>query len=281
MSLIKQRVIWDDNGTLKDLSPELNDAFAQDVTLPLVAAEDKIYIGSELPFNHRYIRLGSTANGNASAVSAEIWDSNEWQSAVDVVDQTASGGASLARSGILSFSVERNQSWAQEDTTEDIPALATLKIYDLYWCRLTFSGDLTAGTVLSYIGHKFSDDDTMAAYYPDLLRSEVLAGFEAGKTDWDDQHIIAAEECVRFLRKRKAIVDSNQVLDWREFELAAIHKTAEIIYTAFGSDYEALRDKARSKFMEEMNRGIFTIDRDEDGRVDDEERTFHVGFVRT
>lgn len=281
MSVITQRVIWDDNGTLKDLSASLNRYHANPETIPLVAAEDKLYIGSELPFNHRYVNM-TTANTAASIISSiEVWSGSAWVGVVDIIDQTQLGSATFGQSGIFSFSVARNSSWSQEATTEDVTGLSSLKIYNLYWMRLTFSADLDAGTQINYIGHKFSDDSALAPNgYRDLERADVKTGYEAGKTNWDEQHIAAAEEILRFLKKNRTIWSANQVLDWGQFEQPSIHKTAEIAFRGFGDDFATERNEAKKLFETTMNQGVFVVDRDEDGKVDERERRFTMTLGR-
>lgn len=278
--LKNQRIIWDDNGTLTDVSKELNDVYAQDVTFALVAADDKLYIGSDLPFNHRYF-LVNTANDEAATVSSvEIWDGSAWQAAVDVVDETLSSGSTLAKSGIIRWVVDRNKSWGQESTTEDIAELATLKIYDLYWVRLTFSANLAAGTKLRYVGHKFSDDNDFKAMYPDLLVSDIKTAFESGKTNWDEQHIAASEAVIKELRRKKLLWSPNQVLDPDQFREASAYKCAEIIYSVFGDDYEDQRKLAGARFYKELDVPNLSLDKNENGKLDDFERRTSAGILR-
>lgn len=277
--LINQRIIWKDNLTLKDMSVELNDLTAGTYVIPFVTAEDKIYIGSDLPFNHRYFAV-SVANDVASVASVEIWTGSAWESAVDVLDQTSSGGKTMKVSGILSWTPERNSAWGIEETTEDIPDLSTLKIYNMYWARLSFSGNHTAGSALSYVGHKFANDADLAGFYPSLNTSDVKGAFATGKTSWDDQHVLAAEEIVRHLRKKKEIRSSNQIVDWEQYNHAGVHKLAEIIYSSFGDDYEDHRKRAEISFNKAINLGVHQIDRDGDGRLDTRERMSNSGLFR-
>lgn len=279
--LINQRIIWSDNGTLKDMSVALNDLTAQTYTLPLVAAEDKIYIGSDLPFNHRHF-IVSTANDVASVVTVEFWTGSAWVSAVDVLDQTSVSGVSLAQSGIISWTPERNDSWGIEDSTEDIPQLSTLKIYDMYWARLTFSANLKATTALKYVGHKFAKDGDLAPHgYPDLNLSAIKAMFESGKTDWNEQHVGAAEAVIQYLRQKYLIQSRNQILNWEQFNVAAVHKVAEIIYSSFGPDYEERRALADKKYYQSINLGLTEVDTNQDGKRDPYEAIRSYGLVRT
>jgi hypothetical protein len=71
------------------------------------------------------------------------------------------------------------------------------------------------------------------------------------------------------------------VLDPSRFELASIQKTAEIIFSSMGDDYEDQRKLAYSKFKAMMGSPVKDIDRNEDGRHDVYERPANVGIFRT
>lgn len=278
--LSNQRIIFDDGGTLKDKSVELNNLFTQNATVDLAVTTDYLYIGSDLPFNHRYFQV-STANTTASVMSVQIWDGNSWADAVDVIDQTSASGKTLAQSGIISWARDRDSSWGQESTTENVTGLTSLKIYDLYWVRLKVSASLSATTALSYVGHRFATDDELGGYYPDLVQSDVMTAFETGKTDWNEQHVLAAEEIIQDIRRKRIAWNRNQVLDWEQFAPAAVHKVASIIMAGFGNDYKEARVSVLADYAKAMNLKIFTVDQDEDGRADDDEKRWDGGIVRT
>jgi hypothetical protein len=278
--LVNQRVIWKDNTTLKDMSLELNNLSSGNYTVALNSAQDNIYIGSDLPFNHRHFIVNS-ANAVSSVVSVEIWDGSAWVDAVDVLDQTSVDGATLAQSGIISWATERTSGWSKEETTEDISDLSTLKIYDMYWVKLTFTASFTSTTSLSYIGHKFATDDDLGIYgYPELNSASMKAAYETGKLTWEEQHVAAAEQVVRYLRKKAVIQSRNQIFDWEQFNEAATHKLAELIYFSFGDDYEERRKAAENKYYAAMNLGIFQVDRNITGRLEPEEKVRNYGLVR-
>lgn len=284
--LFKQRIIHGDNGVLKDISVPLNDLLSgQTAALPIVAAQDFLYIGCDLPFTNRFFRMGSVVNAALSAISEiAIWDGGNWVPAVDVIDQTSAAAATLARNGVVSWTTPRNSGWGQEASTENMTGsgLTTLKIYDFYWVRLRFSVDLTAGTLLEYMDFEFSNDADLGGYYPDLVNPAVMAAFKAGKTNWTDQHCLAAEEIIVYLRRKQFIWSPSQLLNWQQFTLASIHKCAEIIYSAFpGDDFEDRRALADKKYHTAMNQGSFEVDRNEDGRVEPCERRFQAGLSRS
>lgn len=281
LSLSFQRIILDDNGTLVDKSVDWNNFKQNTATLPIVSAEDKLYIGSEWPFNHRYFDV-SVVNSQAASVSVELWDGNSWNAAVDVIDQTASGGVSLAQSGYISWNQDIDSvRWNLEDDSEDVTELSTLRIYDKFWARLSWSADLDVTTALNYVGFKFSEDADLDVDYPDLNLSTVKDAFQSGKTDWNEQHFRAAEEVLHYLRSKNMIWSANQVIDWEQFNLAATHKVAEIIMSSFGDDYEDNRKLSRKRFFENINLGAAKrLDVNQDAVMDPRERRFVTGLVR-
>jgi hypothetical protein len=265
--LTSNRIIWKDNATLRDLSLSLNDLYTGTETIAFVAAEDAIYIGGDLPFGNRYFEVG-TANTNTASVSVSIWDGNAFSAVAETLDQTSVGGKTLAQSGIISWNIDRDKQFSQEDTTEDISDLSTLKLYDLYWVKLTFSADLSASTALKYVGFKFARDEDLAGRYPDLNRSDTKTAFSASKTTWNDQHILAAEEIIRDLRKKREIISPNQILDYEVFTQPAVHKVAEIIMNSFGKDFIDQKEQARKDYQTLLNKLSFQVDANADGRLE-------------
>lgn len=268
--LANSRVIWGDNGTLKDLSVALNNYFSDTAVIDFVAADDYLYLGSDVPFNHRYFSM-KVVNALDSEATVEIWDGNSWVPAVDVIDFTGETSKSLGVNGILKWTTDRNKSWTREESTELMTAsgLTTLKIYGMYWVRLSWDNDWTPATELKYIGHRFSNDEDLGGHYPDLNRTNVMTAFQAAKTSWEEQHIMAAEKIVSDLRVLRNTWSINQIFEWEPFVEASVHKVAQIIFTAFGEKYAERRDDARDSYKEAlescMDQGQ---DEDEDGHLD-------------
>ena len=272
-----QRIFWSDNGTLNDLSISLSEWRDSTETISYVAAEDYIYIGTELPFNHKHFEI-STANGTTATASVELWDGNAWVAAVDELDLTSTSGASMAASGVLQFTPDREESWVQETDSFDVSGLTGTVIYSFYWARLSFSADITFA--LKYIGNKFADDNDLYGYYPDLNNTTLLSNFESGKTTWDDQHFAAADQIVRDLKKKSLIWSPNQLMDHQLFREAAVHKVAEIIYSSLGEAYLDLRNEARRYYQDAIEVKFFNLDQDRNGRLTARERKQRTGFMR-
>jgi hypothetical protein len=280
MSIITNRVIFSDNAVLTDHTIVLNNYKSGTGSVTVVAAQDGLYIGSTLPFNSRYFDV-STANTNSSAVTVSLWDGNStWNAAVDVRDNTLSSGASLGQSGAITWALDRDKSWGLEDSTEDIPVLSSLKLYDLYWARFTWSADFSASTALKYVGFKFSEDEDLDVEYPELTLSETKTAFQAGKTDWDDQHFRAGEEVIRWLTHKRVMEDPNQILDAERFRGASSHYVAFVAFRAFGDDYKDNRDQAIKDFGIAMKQGLYSIDMNKNTRLDDKEKIRSMRLIR-
>lgn len=275
--LTDQRIVFSDNSSLTDISVNTGNFREGTSSFPYVAADDYLFIGSFLPFNHKHFDL-STPNDSSSTVSIDIWDGNQWIAAVDIIDQTALSGASLGQNGIISWSSDiDDSSWNREEKSADVTGLSGTKIYNMYWARFSWSSDLNAGTVIDYVGHKFAKDSEMYDVYPELNNSVVLDSFESGKTDWEEQHYLAADHIIRDLKKDNAIVSADQILDFEIFKEAAIHCAAMKIFWGLGQTEK--HDLAKSKYESFVNVGFLNLDLNRDGRLNINEHAIRQGFL--
>lgn len=270
----KQRVIWSDNGTLVDVSRELGDFRREDVTFSLVYNQDKLYVGAELPFNHKYFNVGTTVNAVASVVSVQLWDGTDWRNTVDLNDGTSDGGKSLGQSGTISWAMDLEQSgWNRQFDSDDITALAGLRIFNLYWARFSWTASLTTGTVLKYIGERFSDDTDLFDQYPDLRATALMTAFASGKTSWREQHLMAAEAIVRQLRRDGIVIRKEQIMDDTLYNDASIHKTAAIIYNGLGNGFSEKWKRAEELYRKSLDIKFHEVDTNASGHADDCEKS--------
>ena len=278
-----QRVIFSDNGTLSDFSFEARDFRGDSIATPIVAAEDKIYIGTTLPFNHKWIEI-STVNDAASVLSVDVWDGESWIPTVSTFDRTDSSGVSLAQSGYIMFTPDRDEAWTREQDSFEVEGLESTEnvneIYQMYWMRLSFSADLHPATSIKYIGHKFSSDDDLYAFYPDLNNSALKTQFKSGKTNWDEQSFMSSQFIIKELKSRSIILNQDQIMDFDLFQEASIHKIAAIIYAALGDDFRDDYKQSLERFNNSMNLKQFNIDKNIDGRLNLAEKAFKTGFNR-
>ena len=276
------RVIFSDNGISSDISRPLAKYRSGSSALTIVASEDAIYIGAILPFNHLYFKLGANVNSLSSEVSIKYYTGVEFVSVVDVNDETAVAGASLAQSGFIQWTTDKDKSWERRDTVHggqvQISELSDITVYDKYWLEIKFSNDLDP-IDLDWIGQIFSDDDDLISEYPDLVRSNMLQAFESGKTDWQEQHARAAELIAKDLVSGRVIGSKEQIIDRDAFKLASVSKTAEIIYQAFGDDYADDRKEARIEYKSRLNKVVFNVDKNENARLDPEEARQQTGWL--
>lgn len=272
------RVIYSDDGTLTDLSTDLSNFHSGTYTFSdFVAAEDYIYIGNIVPFNHFYLKM-DTASIASTTMTVEYWSGNSWQEVVELIDETSG----LTQDGFVTFVPDRDYNWVNANTNgsgQTVTGLTSVTIYDKYWIRISFNNDLTDDSIISWIGQKFSNDDDLGSEYPDLTRSTVLTAFESGKTTWEEQHIRAAEIIVKDLIAKQIIFAKGQILERNSFMLPSISKTAEIIFNAFGDDYLDQKKAAYNEYNARMQKSIYDIDSNLDGELTTGEMSTRQGFL--
>lgn len=279
---MRDRILYSDNGTLVDITDLLYNYHSGSYSFNYIAGEDYIYIGTPLPFNHRYFDL-SSVNALASEVEIEYWADNQWKSVVDKIDETSLSGASFGQSGFIEWTPDREYNWKREHTNDNganiINELSSVTIYDLYWSRISFSSDLTGLTALSFVGQKFCDDNDIGAEYPELVRSNVLNAYKSGKTDWEEQIILASQLMVKDMISKKIIITKDQILDRFRLRDACVSKTAAIIFKAFGDDYTDQRIEAERDYQSRVKADIFNIDTNRNARLDVAEQGLRQGSL--
>lgn len=278
------KVLFKDDTTLSDISVNLDNYYAGTETLPFVAAEDFLYIGSRFPFNHLYFKFG-TANTASSSLTVAVWDGNQWRNTVQTFDETLSGAASFGQDGYITWIPDKQYGWGREDTTstsgnEQVTGLGDITIYDHYWVRFAFSADLDAGTALSWVGNLFTDDNDLGTEFPDLVRTNVLTAWESGKTTWEEQHVHAAKIIAQDLESKKVIVHKSQILDRKDYIPASIMKVAEFAFRGMGPEFVDDRNDSRMEYEKRLNKTIGKIDRDLDGTLDRRELGYIQGRLR-
>lgn len=274
-----QRVLFSDNGTIVDGSFETIDYNAGTLLLNYVAADDKLYVGSFLPFNHKFIKM-SVPNDVASALTVEVWNGKEWISVIDKFDRTAVAGVSLAQDGVIRWSLDREETWAREVDSFDVTGLSTTIIYNMYWARLSWSANLKVTTAISFIGHKFSNDQDLFGNYPSLNNATLLSRWQSGKTTWEQQEIVAADVIIQDLTRRSIIFTADQILEPEIFKEASIHKTAEIIFSAFGDAFKDDALKAKAAYETALDLKNFKTDMNQTGNIEMGERGITTGFMK-
>lgn len=262
--MLNLRCLLSRNGTITDISKDVVDYKKVTKEITFNTAQDFLYIGAYYPFNSKYFNFVVPFLTTLGSFFVKYWTgTNGWKDAVETIDETDG----MTKSGFLSWNPDRDHGWSREHT-EDIDELDSLKIYDLFWTKISFSGvagDRTCS--LDYIGEIFSDDRALGYEFPDLLRTQAMTSFQSGKTDWKDQHAISAKIILDDMRSKKIINFKEQILNRRELELASVSKTAEIIYSSFGQEFQEQKLEAHKEYVSRMNKDIFNIDRSETAQV--------------
>lgn len=272
------RFIYGDNGSISEFTSKVVNYKVDEYTFSYVAGQDYIYIGSDLPFNHFYIKMGSVVNAITSVMSIQYWDGQDWEDVAEVVDETEA----LSKSGFVTFTPDKRKQWQMESTNDQgntIADLSSVKIYDMYWILISFSTNLTANTGIKWIGNIFSDDYDLYSEFPIFNSSALKTAFESGKTDWQEQHIKAASVVIKDLKEKNIIQNAGNILKKEEFNLAAVSKTAQIIFGALGDDYTDDYISAKTEYGERIKNSKYSVDTNNNAILDVKEKDNQVGFM--
>ena len=263
------RTINSDNGTLTDVSI-ISQTTDSTLTAPIVSGEDYTYIGQYLPSNNMFFEI-DTANTNAAVIQIQYWDGTTWRDVVDILDGTSTSSKTLAQSGVIQWSINNNYGWVKaQDTSEDISALSTLTIYNLYWMRFSSSADLSSGSLLDRVTYKFTDADALTQLEPDL--TNIASAW--GVSDWLDQMLLASKHVWHELRNRDLIKGAQNILRFDDVYMATAYRTLAIIYDGLASSNEVYVDKkleALREFKDLLSGSATYYDRNEDSLVNSNE----------
>lgn len=239
---------------------------------------DYIYLLSDLPFNHFYLSIGDVVNYVSANMKVEYYTLNKWIEVVNINDLTNG----LEKSGHVDFTPDRQESWylgSTKDVNDSILDLETIRVYDVYAVRISFDADLAEGVNLNYLGHNFSDDIDLYSEFPIFNDMDFLTSFKSGKTSWEEQSIKAADIIIKDLKAKNVIMGAGQILDRSLFTNASIHKTAELIFSSFGNDYQTQKSEARKEYTARMNMKIFNVDKDNNAIPSAVENTYSQGWL--
>lgn len=276
---VTNRIIYSNNGVLTDISKQvLNYQTGTYAVASFVAAEDYIYFGSIAPFNHFYLKLSAVSAVASNTMTIQYWDGQNWIDSSETIDDTAG----LTTSGYVTFVPSRNNAWLAESTNdrgESVTGLTTKVIYNLFWARIKLSTDVPLGFTLSWAGQKFSDDNDLGSEFPDLVRASMLASFGATKTDWEEQHVKAAEIMVQDLISAAILDFKDEILVREEFILASVMKVAQIIFRGLGDDYKDQMTDSQAEYLKRLDKSVFRSDKNSNAMLDKQEIKSRTGFM--
>ncbi len=276
ISNIDQRVLFYDSsaGSFTDITKQVNTYDTGSSALTFDAG-DYLYVGSFYPINHKFFKL--TANVTVAAPTIEVYGSSQWRSVVDVLDYTELGGASFGQTGILQFTPDQDESWGIVNDTSEEPGLTEFTsgpvIYNKYWTRIGFDTPGVSCSI-SYVGSLFASESDLFAEYSHLRENVLLDSWETGKTDWEEQRVIASEYIVTDLKKRSIIIERSQILDTSILQEPCVHKAAQMIFSGLGpKNYADEIASAATRYGDAINLGKFEVDANANGQKDRGEQT--------
>ena len=265
-------------GSVTDITLQTSKFDSQTATIALNANVDYLYIGTSLPFNHRWFEIDS-ANVTAATPTIEIWWANSWVPVVDILDRTDSSGTPMAQSANLEFTPNRDKGWDIELDSDDVTGLENAPLtYYKYWARISYDANVSFD--LKYVGQKFSNDSELYAKYPIFNSTNLKLSWASGKTTWDEQMFAASDEVIEDLIARRIVWDRNQVLDVASLKNPCIHKCASLIFRGLGANRnpEELKD-AEGKYSHAMNKKQWKVDLNADANLDPVEKKSSTIFM--
>lgn len=130
------------NTAYVDYTRKVTDTRDDTKAVVLGAATDVAYLITNEPASAAILDLGSSVNSNAVTIAVKAWRSGSWTSVSGVSDGTASGGATLAVDGTISWTASAS------DTMRTIGNVMGY-VYQLSWSgALSGSVDVTSLTVV-------------------------------------------------------------------------------------------------------------------------------------
>jgi hypothetical protein len=261
--------VFKDSSGLTDMSLDNQDESA--TIDAAITTSQYIYVAQKLPFTNMFMWI-DTANTTTATMSIEYWNGTEWKSAVDVLDGTLSGGKTLARSGNVQFSLDKNYGWQTVSHTADTSApteLQTLNIAGCYWLRIAVSANMSAGTDLKELGYAFTSTQQLNDF--DVEISGFYDSFATGKTDWIPEILSASKLLVIELKRQGLLTAQGQIIELEDFYIPCTYKALEVIYFNLGPSYAEKRKVVAEEFKKSLNVQRPAIDTNADGKLDSNE----------
>lgn len=270
-------VLFKESSNIIDITNKIN-RYKSDTYLMSMATTDALYIGSDFPLNHLFVKMGNVKNDNASNIIIDYYSNDVWTSVVKQND----GTESFSQSGFIDFTPDRDNPWLMKDTNSNsstVTELESVVVYDKYWIRITVDSDMDNSIELEYIGHVFSDDIDLYSEYPIFNDSSLLGAFEASKIDWEEQHVKAADLIIQDMKRKNVIIGAEQILDRSVFLPASVCKVAEIIFNAFGNDYRDQLLRSKAEYSSRMDLSKYFVDINSNGILEHAEVGYKQGWL--
>lgn len=260
---IKLTVLHDDNATFTNHTNSAADYTRDTSSFELSSTEDYLYLGFYKPFSATYVELTSV-NTNSGTLTAEVFDGTSWVSST-LTDETLN----MARSGFLFWDKSSMSSTTVNGT-------------EAYFVRFRPSAD-HAGTEYKGINLVFSDDARLKQEFPDILNASLL---QPGETTHISAHVTARNHIVQKLRAKGYVkynsttgvenITAWDLMDIFEVREAATYLALSNIFFNLSDDIDDIwwvkQHSYREKFEEMFRLASLTLDTDDDGVTDSDEK---------
>lgn len=270
------RVFTEVSGTITDksLASQSGDGF----NCNFAVSGDHLFIGQYFPFNNFTLDF-ETANVSGASPTIEYWDGANWVDTVDVLDGTASGGATFGKHGTIQWSPDKDYAWTRVSDTFDESGmgLSSLKVYDLYWLRVSSATPLSPSTKIRELRYKFCEHSDLVKVDPEI--NEYLQAWGgASKTNWNEQIFEASDNIISELKERKLILHEGQILRFDDVTKACVYQTLMLIYSQLGPSFQVKFDYFEKLYKQHLGDKRFTFDAARDGMVSPSEISMTVGM---
>lgn len=255
----------DDNGTFADYTLDARDYIRDSISVDFTALEDYLYLGLYKPFYSSYMEF-STASALSQAITWEYWNGSAW-TALSVNDETKN----FSRSGFINWNRPLSD-WAA----------TTVNSEEKYWIRARLSLDETI--VIQGWNIVFADDNDLAAEQRDMGTNRFKF---KGDNSFIAYHVAARNEIVQSIRNsgNATRVDNSDQLNnftkWDILDIGEIREAAKFLaLSKINFDVsDNVDDKYYQRFSDYRNRfgeayklWFRSLDMDDDGVMDDDER---------
>lgn len=271
------RVFFKEGSNVLEITKQIT-RYKSDTYLMSLATTDAIYIASDFPLNHFFVKMGAAKNLVASELVIDYWSANGWVPVVHINDYTES----FSQSGFIEFTPDRDEHWTRENTNssgQSVDDLESITVYDKYFTRIKVGTTLTDNIELEFIGNLFSEDEDLYSEFPIFNDASFLSCFESGKIDWQEQHVKAADLIIQDLKRKGIICGPEKILERDILLPASVCKVAEIIFNAFGKDYEDQLNRARKEYEKRLDLSQYMVDTNNNGIKDAVDVQYKQGWL--
>ena len=252
----------DDNGSFIDYTLEARDFLRDEFTVDFTNGEDHIYLGLYKPFNMVFLELktGLLADSN---LTAEYYDGATWQS-LNIIDDSKG----MQRDGFISWF--KPLDWAE----------TSINIDSKYYIRFNMNTDTPEIQGFNVV---FADDND--------LRQEVRCiddYLQGNDSSFIAYHVSARNDIIQTMRnggnstKQENKINHENLTKWDLLDLGEVRQAAKYLalHKIFFDVSENPDDKQyqraidyNQKYGEAFKLFRLSIDKNDDGIADDEEKT--------